>query len=221
MPRRRRQGPRASSMRPSSTPAGPSSRPPSGGSSAGAIPSRAPPTTGSARPCTSRIRPATGSNCTRTSRPGRGPSEAASSRWYPTRWTSARSCRRAPPMRPRRPRRPGSGWATYTSGATTWRRRSRSTRAASGFPSASAPIGALFFGRDGYHHHLAVNTWQSRRPCRPGSLGLAGFAIGLSDPGEFSRGQGGLGRCRGCRVGRAGRVRASDPSGIASRIFQA
>jgi catechol 2,3-dioxygenase len=91
-----------------------------------------------------------------------------------------------------------------------------------GFPVRQRSYrGALFFGRDGYHHHLAVNTWQSRRPCRPGSLGLAGFAIGLSDPGEFSRVRAALGAAGAVVSDGPDGVRASDPSGIALRIFQA
>jgi catechol 2,3-dioxygenase len=49
-----------------------------------------------------------------------------------------------------------------------------------GFPVTQRSYpGALFLGRDGYHHHLAANTWRSRHPAAPGSLGLADFTIRL------------------------------------------
>lgn len=37
--------------------------------------------------------------------------------------------------------------------------------------------GALFLGRDGYHHHFGLNTWQSDRPSAPGVLGLTELTI--------------------------------------------
>lgn len=50
-----------------------------------------------------------------------------------------------------------------------------------GFPVTQRSYpGALFLGRDGYHHHLAANTWRSRHPAAPGSLGLADFTIRLA-----------------------------------------
>lgn len=54
-----------------------------------------------------------------------------------------------------------------------------------GFPlrQGSYP-GARFFGRDGYHHHIAANTWQSARPALPGALGLARVTLHLPSPGE-------------------------------------
>ncbi len=45
--------------------------------------------------------------------------------------------------------------------------------------------GALFLGLDGYHHHLAVNTWRSSRPAAPGSAGLASFALTFHDRQAF------------------------------------
>ena len=41
--------------------------------------------------------------------------------------------------------------------------------------------GALFLGRDGYHHHIGANTWHSRRPAVDGVVGLAGFTVTLSN----------------------------------------
>jgi catechol 2,3-dioxygenase len=40
--------------------------------------------------------------------------------------------------------------------------------------------GSLFFGYDGYHHHVATNTWNIHRPAQPGSLGLASFTLRLT-----------------------------------------
>ena len=42
--------------------------------------------------------------------------------------------------------------------------------------------GARFYGRDGYHHHLAANTWQSQGAASHGALGLSRFSIRLQDP---------------------------------------
>jgi catechol 2,3-dioxygenase len=33
--------------------------------------------------------------------------------------------------------------------------------------------GALFLGRDGYHHHVGANIWRSRQAAVPGTLGLS------------------------------------------------
>ena len=37
--------------------------------------------------------------------------------------------------------------------------------------------GALFFAHDGYHHHLAANTWRGTRRLSSNGLGLAGFTV--------------------------------------------
>jgi catechol 2,3-dioxygenase len=37
--------------------------------------------------------------------------------------------------------------------------------------------GALFLGRDGYHHHIGANIWRSRAPAVPGTLGLVEFTL--------------------------------------------
>jgi catechol 2,3-dioxygenase len=37
--------------------------------------------------------------------------------------------------------------------------------------------GALFFARDGYHHHVGANTWAGRRLAPEGSTGLVGYAL--------------------------------------------
>lgn len=46
-----------------------------------------------------------------------------------------------------------------------------------------ARMGALFVSAGGYHHHLGLNTWQSRggRPAPAGSAGLRYFTIHLPD----------------------------------------
>jgi catechol 2,3-dioxygenase len=43
--------------------------------------------------------------------------------------------------------------------------------------------GALFLGRDGYHHHIGANTWHSRDRAEDGVVGLAGFTVTLSGAG--------------------------------------
>jgi catechol 2,3-dioxygenase len=45
------------------------------------------------------------------------------------------------------------------------------------------PMGALFLSAGGYHHHLGLNTWQSRggRPAPAGHAGLRYFTVHLPD----------------------------------------
>ena len=40
--------------------------------------------------------------------------------------------------------------------------------------------GALFLGRDAYHHHVGANIWRSRQAAVPGTLGLVEFTIRVS-----------------------------------------
>lgn len=47
--------------------------------------------------------------------------------------------------------------------------------------------GALFLGRDGYHHHFGANTWETNRPAVPGARGLVRFTIRFSDAAELAR----------------------------------
>lgn len=42
--------------------------------------------------------------------------------------------------------------------------------------------GALFVAAGGYHHHVGLNTWMSRRPAEPGTLGLRHVEIVVPDP---------------------------------------
>ena len=44
--------------------------------------------------------------------------------------------------------------------------------------------GAVFLGRDGYHHHIAANIWRSHQPAVPDTLGLAEFTLRLSEPDD-------------------------------------
>jgi catechol 2,3-dioxygenase len=46
--------------------------------------------------------------------------------------------------------------------------------------------GALFLSRDGYHHHIGLNTWQGpgAPPPPPGSRGLVDFELVLPDVSE-------------------------------------
>lgn len=41
--------------------------------------------------------------------------------------------------------------------------------------------GALFLGRDGYHHHLGANIWRSRQAAAPGCLGMSEVTLHLTD----------------------------------------
>ena len=47
---------------------------------------------------------------------------------------------------------------------------------------------AVFLSADGYHHHIAINTWESQggRPPAPGSTGL--FHVALLYPGRAALG---------------------------------
>ena len=45
--------------------------------------------------------------------------------------------------------------------------------------------GALFLGRDGYHHHIGANVWRSRQAAVPGTLGLVEFTVRLSQREEL------------------------------------
>ena len=47
--------------------------------------------------------------------------------------------------------------------------------------------GALFLARDGYHHHLGVNTWRSRTGTTAGTCGLIRFGIRVTDHQELEQ----------------------------------
>ncbi len=84
-----------------------------------------------------------------------------------------------------------------------------------GFPVRQRSYrGALFFGRDGYHHHLAVNIWQSRRPAPRGALGLIRFAIRLASGQDYAQARSALKRLPSAGIDSADMIRTRDPSGI-------
>jgi catechol 2,3-dioxygenase len=62
-------------------------------------------------------------------------------------------------------------------------------RDALGFEVTQRLPGAAFLSAGGYHHHLGLNTWESRggRPPAPGSTGLYHFAILLPNRKELAR----------------------------------
>jgi catechol 2,3-dioxygenase len=80
--------------------------------------------------------------------------------------------------------------------------------------------GALFLGRDAYHHHIGANIWRSRQAAVPGTLGLAEFTLRLSQRDEF------VGMTK--RLAEAGRLRdgsdavatAADLDGLTVRLLQ-
>jgi catechol 2,3-dioxygenase len=80
--------------------------------------------------------------------------------------------------------------------------------------------GALFVSAGGYHHHIGLNTWQSRGAGAPppGAIGLRSFEVALPDPDQLERvlervGEAGI---ETERSGPAALVR--DPSGNAVRL---
>lgn len=55
-----------------------------------------------------------------------------------------------------------------------------------GFAVTSRANGAVFFAANGYHHHLAVNTWSSRGAGeRPDSLGLGYLTVLVENDAEL------------------------------------
>jgi catechol 2,3-dioxygenase len=79
--------------------------------------------------------------------------------------------------------------------------------------------GALFVGRDGYHHHLAANIWRSRQPAIPGALGLAELTIRVSQRAEFADVATRLNASGFVREHSDHMVRAEDLDGLAVRIL--
>lgn len=74
--------------------------------------------------------------------------------------------------------------------------------------------GALFFGADGYHHHLAANIWNSRGagPRRDGTTGLAEIAL-IADAPAFD--------ALAARLGGTGPTIATrDPWGTSLTVYQ-
>jgi catechol 2,3-dioxygenase len=58
-----------------------------------------------------------------------------------------------------------------------------------GFDIVTQMPGALFISAGGYHHHIGLNTWQSRGALPPAepSAGLREFTISLPDQAELDR----------------------------------
>jgi catechol 2,3-dioxygenase len=57
-----------------------------------------------------------------------------------------------------------------------------------GFPvRQSSYPGALFLGRDGYHHHIGANVWRSHLPAVAGALGLAHFTVRYAGRDQLER----------------------------------
>lgn len=81
-----------------------------------------------------------------------------------------------------------------------------------GFEVTSEHPGALFVSAGGYHHHLAVNTWNSRGAGpRASTLGLGNVSITVPTADDLDAAQDRL-RHRGVVVERDGdRVRTQDP----------
>ena len=70
--------------------------------------------------------------------------------------------------------------------------------------------GALFVSAGGYHHHIGMNTWNSRGAAAPtpGSVGLRSFELRLGDAGALEAIIG--------RVRDAGLSLEPDPDGVAT-----
>lgn len=58
-----------------------------------------------------------------------------------------------------------------------------------GFDIVASMPQALFVSAGGYHHHIGMNTWESRngKPMPEGSVGLGAFSIVLPDQAERER----------------------------------
>jgi catechol 2,3-dioxygenase len=81
--------------------------------------------------------------------------------------------------------------------------------------------GALFVSAGGYHHHIGLNTWQSRGAGAPprGAIGLRSFEVALPDADEFERVLERVNKA-GIEAERSGDVALlRDPSGNAVRLL--
>jgi catechol 2,3-dioxygenase len=80
-----------------------------------------------------------------------------------------------------------------------------------GFDVTARGPGALFVSAGGYHHHLGLNTWQSRGapPAPEDSAGLREFSLVLPDTSEIER--------AAARMGTAGFVVERDQEGVLLR----
>jgi len=80
--------------------------------------------------------------------------------------------------------------------------------------------GALFMSAGGYHHHLGLNTWNSRGsgPPSPGTVGLQWYEVRLPDDGALQEAAGrldaaGVSLSAGVPGTPSGSLLAHDPSG--------
>jgi catechol 2,3-dioxygenase len=81
--------------------------------------------------------------------------------------------------------------------------------------------GALFVSAGGYHHHIGLNTWQSRGAGAPppGAIGLRSFDVVVPDSAELDRILARVNEA-GLDVQRSnGVVTVHDPSGNAVRLI--
>ncbi|MGH8021452.1 MAG: VOC family protein [Opitutaceae bacterium] len=78
--------------------------------------------------------------------------------------------------------------------------------------------GALFLGLDGYHHHLAINVWQSSRPAAPGSAGLASLTLAFHDSQAFEETRGRMAAEEPGATGSGESLSLNDPDGWTIRV---
>ena len=87
-----------------------------------------------------------------------------------------------------------------------------------GFPVTQRSYpGALFLGRDGYHHHIGANIWRSRRAAVPGTLGLVEFTLRVS-PDERARITARLASLGDAHAGSGILVEAEQSDGLSVRV---
>ena len=80
--------------------------------------------------------------------------------------------------------------------------------------------GALFLGRDGYHHHIGANTWRSRQAAVPGTLGLVEFTLRVSRRDEFADDHDAAGGGRTAARAADAVAMAEDLDGLTVRILR-
>ena len=105
----------------------------------------------------------------------RGAGPTGRSRWPRSSSTRTSTCASTSPRAQRMPRHPA--WASATPSSATCTSRSATSRArasststgSASRPPPSMARPALFVSAGGYHHHMAMNTWNSarRRPAPP------------------------------------------------------
>jgi catechol 2,3-dioxygenase len=69
--------------------------------------------------------------------------------------------------------------------------------------------GALFLGRDGYHHHIGANTWRSQQAAQSGTLGLSEFTLRVNGADEYAR--------VAARLETAGHLREKSDAGVVAQ----